>query len=261
MNRVQLRGETISFNGINSSKYGLYLCSVGNSDNDRSFGVTRSIEEENGAVKTVKEETKTIEIQLIKMSSGLKKPIPLTDEELEEISHWLFSPEEYKPLMVDNKSVVYYGMFVDGSIWQNGANQGYLTLQFQMDSGHGYSVVQNTDIRVNGTRNITLNSKHTIGRYSEIDIEIELANNQDSLVIENLTTGQKLELKNLPNDCKHIRVYNEGLKHVANVSNPSQNLRPYFNKEFIHLAYGTNNIKITGVGKVRFISQAKLTLI
>ena len=246
VNRVQLRGETISFNGINSSKYGLYLCSVGNSDNDRSFGVTRSIEEENGAVKAVKEETKTIEIQLIKMSSGFKKPIPLTDEELEEISHWLFSPEEYKPLMVDNRSVVYYGMFVDGSIWQNGANQGYLTLQFQMDSGHGYSVVQNTDIRVNGTRNITLNSKHTIGRYSEIDIEIELANNQDSLVIENF---------------KHIRVYNEGLKHVANVSNPSQNLRPYFNKEFIHLAYGTNNIKITGVGKVRFISQAKLTFI
>lgn len=257
---MQLKGRTITFNGINSSRYGLYLCSVGG-DDTRSFGVTRSIEGENGTIKSIKEEVKTIEIQLVKLGGSFKDPIPLTDEDLEAISHWLFSPDEYKPLTVDNKSVVYYGMFVDGSIWQNGANQGYLTLQFQMDSGHGYSVVQNTDIRVNGTRNITLNSRHTIGRYSEIDIEIELGNNQNSLVIENLTTGQKLELKNLPSECRHIRVYNEGLKHIANVSNPSQNLRPYFNKEFIHLAYGTNNIRITGVGKVRFISQAKLTLI
>lgn len=257
---MQLRGSTISFNGVNSSRYGLYLCSI-DGDGTRSFGVTRSVEGENGTIKSISEEVKTIEIQLVKLGGSFNDPTPLTDEDLEKISHWLFSPQEYKPLMVDNKSVVYYGMFVDGSIWQNGANQGYLTLQFQMDSGHGYSVVQNTDIRVNGTRNITLNSKHTVGRYSEIDIEIELANNQTSLVIENLTTGQKLELKNLPSDCKHIRVYNEGLKHVANVANPSQNLRPYFNKEFIHLAYGTNNIRITGIGKVRFISQAKLTFI
>ena len=67
-------------------------------------------------------------------------------------------------------------------------------------------------------------------------------------------------LKNLPNDCQHIYVYNEGVKHISNVNNKSQNLRPYFNKEFIHLAYGVNNIKITGVGKVRFISQAKVLL-
>ena len=127
-----------------------------------------------------------------------------------------------------------------------------------------YGIYRNGEYFRNLAKNMNM-SLQEFGEYvelhPEIDIEIELANNQNSLVIENLTTGQKLELKNLPNDCKHIRVYNEGLKHVANVSNPSQNLRPYFNKEFIHLAYGTNNIKITGVGKVRFISQAKLTLI
>lgn len=257
---MQLKGSTISFNGINSSRYGLYLCSVGGSE-DRSFGISRSVEAEDGGIKSITSEVKTIEIQLVKLGGQFYDPMPLTDEELEDISHWLFSPEEYKPLMVDNQSKVYYGIFVDGSIWQNGAKQGYLTLQFQLDSGHGYGVLQNTDVRVNGSRTITLNSRHTVGKYNEIDIEIELANNETALTIENLTTGQKMTLKNVPQNCRHIRIYNDKLKHIANVDNPSQNLRPYFNKEFIHLSYGTNTIKVTGVGKVRFISQAKLTFI
>lgn len=257
---MQLIGNTISFNGINSSRYGLYLCSVGG-DEERSFGLSRSIDAEDGGIKSITSNTKTLEIQLVKLGGQFYDPEPLTEEELEEISHWLFSSEEYKPLMVDNQSKVYYGVFVDGSIWQNGARHGYLTLQFQLDSGHGYSVLQNTDVRVNGTRTVTLHSKHTVGKYNEIDIEIKLADNETDLTIENLTTGQKMVLQNVPQECRHIRIYNDKLKHIANMDNASQNLRPYFNKEFIHLSYGKNKIKVTGVGQVRFISQAKITFI
>ena len=258
---MQLKGNTISFNGINSSRYGLYLCSVGGGEEERNFGVTRSIEAENGSIKAITEDTKTIEIQLVKLSNTTYDPIPISEEDLEEISHWLFSPEEYKPLMVDHQARVYYGVFVDGSIWQNGARHGYLTLQFQLDSNHAYGVLQNNDYRVNGTREVKVTSKHNIGKYNEIDIEIELANGQNSITIENLTTGQRLEIRNLPSDVHHILIQNERLKHIKDVDNPSRNMRPYFNKVFIHLTYGVNNIRITGVGKVRFISQAKLTLI
>ena len=258
---MQLKGNTISFNGINSSRYGLYLCSVGGGGEERDFGVTRSIEAENGTIKAITEDTKTIEIQLVKLSSTTYDPIPMSEEDLEEISHWLFSPEEYKPLMVDHQARVYYGVFVGGSIWQNGAKHGYLTLQFQLDSNHAYGVLQNNDYRVNGTREVKVTSKHNIGKYNEIDIEIELANGQNSITIENLTTGQRLEIRNLPSDVHHILIQNEKLKHIKDVDNPSRNMRPYFNKVFVHLTYGVNNIRITGVGKVRFISQAKLTLI
>lgn len=257
---MQLMGNTISFNGINSSRYGLYLCSTGGNE-ARSFGLSRSIESEDGGIKSIKTDTTTLEIQLVKLGRQSYDPEPLGEEELEEISHWLFSPEEYKPLMVDNQSRVYYGMFVDGSIWQNEARHGYITLQFQLDGGHGYGVLQNTDVRVNGSRTITLQSKHTVGKYNEIDIEIKLANSETSLTIENLTTGQKMTLKDIPQECKHIRIYNDRLKHIANMDDASQNLRPFFNKEFIHLAYGKNTIKVTGVGRVRFISQAKITFI
>ena len=258
---MQLKGNTISFNGINSSRYGLYLCSVGGGGEERDFGVTRSIEAENGTIKAITEDTKTIEIQLVKLSSTTYDPIPMSEEDLEEISHWLFSPEEYKPLMVDHQARVYYGVFVGGSIWQNGAKHGYLTLQFQLDSNHAYGVLQNNDYRVNGTREVKVTSKHNIGKYNEIDIEIELANGQNSITIENLTTGQRLEIRNLPSDVHRILIQNERLKHIKDVDNPSRNMRPYFNKVFIHLTYGVNNIRISGVGKVRFISQAKLTLI
>ena len=47
---------------------------------------------------------------------------------------------------------------------------------------------------------------------------------------------------------------------VLYVDNKSQNLRGNFNKVFIHLAYGTNQITLKGVGTVRFISQGKLLL-
>ena len=185
----------------------------------------------------------------------------MSDEDLDEISHWLFSPEEYKPLMVDNQAKVCYGIFVDGSIWQNGARHGYITLQFQLDSNHAYGVLQNNDFRVKGSREVKVTSKHNIGKYNEIDIEIELKSG-NSITIENLTTGQRLEIRNLPSDVNHILIQNERLKHIKDVDNPSRNMRPYFNKVFIHLSYGINNIKITGDdAKVRLISQAKLTLI
>ena len=255
---MQLSGSTISFNGINSSRYGLYLCSTENT-RERDYGVDRSIEKENGVIKSISTTEKVINLQLVKLDK-YNNPLPISEDELFEINRWLFSPQTYKPLIVDQKQIVYYGMFVKGLVWQNEAEQGYLTLEFELNGSHGYSVLQNSDFRVNGTRHITLNSKHNYNQYNEVDIEIKLANNQNNITIENLTTGQTMTLTNLPQDCRHIYIYNEGVKHISNVNNKTQNLRPYFNKEFIHLSYGVNNIKITGVGKVRFISQAKVLL-
>ena len=109
---MQLRGDTITFNGINSSKFGLYLCTVdgGVDYYSRKFGVERSVTSESGVIKTIEGNKETLDLQLVKLDRQYK-PMPLRDDELEEISRWLFSPQEYKPLMVDNKGVVYYGIF------------------------------------------------------------------------------------------------------------------------------------------------------
>ena len=256
---MQFRGTTITFNGINSSRYGLYLCNVdgGTDYYTRQFGSERSISKEGGTVKSIEHNTPTIDLQLVKLGNS-QRPMSISKDELAKISHWLFSPEEYKPLIVDQNSVVYYGMFVKGEIWQNEYDKGYLTLSFELNADHAYTILQNSDFRVNGTRNVTINSRHTYGKYNEVDIEIQLANGQTSFEIQNKTTGQTMKLTNL--NCTHIYIYNDGIKHIENVDNKSQNLRGNFNKVFIHLAYGTNQLTLKGVGTVRFISQGKLLL-
>lgn len=257
---MQLRGTTITYNGINSSKFGLYLCTVdgGTDYYTRKFGSERSINTESGVIKSIDSNKETLDMQLVKLDRK-NKPMPLKQDELEEISRWLFSPEEYKPLTVDNQSVVYYGIFIGGEIWQNEYDKGYLTLRFELDSNHAYSVLQNSTFRVNGTKEIKLTSRHTYGKFNEIDIELKIASGS-SFTIYNRTTGQRLELKDLPSGCTHIYIYNEGVKHVENMDDKSQNLRPHFNKVFIHLSYGVNNIMIQGQGIVRFISQGKVLL-
>ena len=258
MNNLQFRGTTITFNGINSSRYGLYLCNVDGDFYTRQFGTERSIAKENGTIQKIEDSTPTISIQLVKMDNK-NKPMPISKDELSRISHWLFSPTEYKPLIVDQNSVVYYGMFVSGEIWQNEHDKGYLTLDFELNANHAYTILQNSDFRVNGERKVTVNSGNTYGLYNEVDIEIKLANGQTGFTIINNTTGQTMTLSGLSN-CTHIYIYNDGIKHIENVDNKSQNLRGNFNKVFIHLAYGTNQITLKGVGTVRFISQGKLLL-
>lgn len=257
---MRFKGNTITFNGISSLRYGLYLCSVdGGSDYfSREFGTERSINKENGTITSIEQAITTVTLQLVKLDNK-SNPSPISKDELTRISHWLFSPEEYKPLIVDQNSVVYYGIFVRGQVWQNECDQGYLTLDFELNSNHAYTIVQNSYFRVNGTRDITLNSQHTYGLYNEIDIEIELASGQTGFTIINRTTGQTMTLSGLSN-CTHVYIYNDGVKHIENVDNKSQNLRGNFNKVFIHLTYGTNQLRLQGVGTVRFISQGKLLL-
>lgn len=254
---MQFRGTTISFNGVNSTRYNLYLCNVGNGL-DRQLGTGRSFSMEDGNLISVDDDNPTFDIQLVKLNKH-GDPSPITDTELFEIKRWLYSPKDFKPLMIDRQPTVYYGMFVGGQIWQNECNQGYLTLQFRLNSGHAYTTQQNSVYRVNGTKTINLRSKHNYELYNKIDIEIELTSG-NSFTIENLSSGQKMTLTNIPSDTKHIRIYNEDMEQIIDLDNPTKLIRGCFNKVFIHLVNGDNEIKITGNGIVKFISQGKVII-
>lgn len=254
---MQFRGTTISFNGVNSTRYNLYLCNVGNGL-DRQLGTGRSFSMEDGNLISVDDDNPTFDIQLVKLNKH-GDPSPITDTELFEIKRWLYSPKDFKPLMIDRQPTVYYGMFVGGQIWQNECNQGYLTLQFKLNSGHAYTTQQNSVYRVNGTKTINLRSKHNYELYNKIDIEIELTSG-NSFTIENLSSGQKMILTNIPSNTKHIRIYNEDMEQIIDLDNPTKLIRGCFNKVFIHLVNGDNEIKITGNGIVKFISQGKIII-
>lgn len=254
---MQFKGTTISFNGVNSTKYGLYLCNVGQGL-DRQMGVNRSFTMENGNLISVTDDSPTFDIQLIKLDKH-SDPAPITDADLFEIKRWLYSPKDFKPLIIDRQPVVYYGMFVQGQIWQNECSQGYLTLQFKLDSGHAYTTRQSSVYRVNGTKEITLHSKHNYEVFNKIDIVIEIISG-NSFIIENKSSGQVMELKNIPSECKNIRIYNEGMEQIVDLDDPTRLLRSCFNKVFIHLVNGDNEVVIKGNGIVQFISQGKIII-
>ena len=69
-----------------------------------------------------------------------------------------------------------------------------------------------------------------------------------------------MTLTNIPSDTKHIRIYNEDMEQIIDLDNPTKLIRGCFNKVFIHLVNGDNEIKITGNGIVKFISQGKVII-
>ena len=254
---MQFRWTTISFNGINSTRYGLYLCNVVNGL-DRQLGTGRSFTMEGSNLISVDDDNPTFDIQLVKLDKH-NDPAPITEKDLFEIKKWLFATKEFKPLIIDQQSIVYYGMFVNGQIWQNECNQGYLTLQFQLNAGHAYTTQQNSVFKVNGTREITVRSKHNYEVFSKIDIEIELAGG-NSFTVENMSSGQKMVLSNIPSGTTRIRIYNEDMEQIVDLDNPTKLLRQCFNKVFLHLVNGDNKIRITGNGTVKFINQGKILI-
>lgn len=259
----QLRGWTITYNGINSERFDLYLCEM-NNGKTRSVGYQQSVETEDTGrdvpiFKKLKRTTPSFEVQLVKLSKN-NIPLKITEEDMFHINRWLFSVNTNKTLMVDCSNVVYYGVFTKADIWQNEGEQGYLTLTFQMASPYAYSTINNSEFYVRGSKTLTLSSKHNASQFNEVDIEFVLDEGETSLTIENQTTGQTMQFFDLNETCRHVYVYNEGMKHVISRTNGSINMLNKFNKVFIHLDYGNNIIKITGSGKVRFISQAKILL-
>ena len=89
----QFIGRTITFNGVNSMRFGLQLCSVDNS-NEREFGFNKSIEkvtDVNGysVISSVTKNAQTYSIQLARLDN-YGNPMPISDSELRMISRWLF---------------------------------------------------------------------------------------------------------------------------------------------------------------------------
>ena len=261
---AQFIGRTITFNGVNSMRFGLQLCGVDNS-NEREFGFNKSIEKVtnvNGysVISSVTKNTQTYSIQLAKLDN-YGNPMPISDSELRMISRWLFRDDSYGNLMVETRNgefVEYYGMFIKGSIWQNEARHGYITVDFEMASPYGILKYQDYECDVEGEKTITIESRHDYDEFNPIDIEVEVLSSD--LTITNETTNQTIVLSRIDNSCRRLRIYNENIRHIVNIDNPTMNVKPKFNNVYMDLAFGDNVIKIVGDCHIKFINKPKVAL-
>lgn len=260
----QFRGHTITFDGIGSTQFGLYLCNT-ETGNERDFGFNKSTEKTtdkfgNSILNSVTKNSQTYSIQLAKLDRYYN-PLPISNEELRMISRWLFRYDEYKPMQVETENgefIEYYGLFIKGSIWQNEARQGYITVEFEMASPYGILLYQDYECEIESEKAITLESRHDYDEYNPIDIEVEVLG--DSMTITNETTKQVIELKNIDDTCRKLMIYNEPIKHIVNIDNPKMNVKPKFNGVYMKLEFGDNKIRIQGRGNVKFINRPKMSL-
>lgn len=250
-----------TYNGKSSKEFDLIICNVGDSSSTNMTGIERTVKEETGEFKPVFKgfnyTSPTINITLSKMKDGYASSI--TDDDMHKINQWLFGDDNYHPFISDdNKDIVYYVAFTKANKWTNGLKQGYINLTMRLDSPCAYSPIKHNKYRVTGSKTFDVISKNNVGKYVEPDIEIK-TRNATTVKIKNVTTGEEMVLSDLSSGL-HIYCYNEDMKQLVCKSNPTLNLRPNFNKQWIKLVYGKNIIQVTGECDIDVISQDRIAL-
>lgn len=262
---AQFRHTKFSFDGVSCDEFGLIMVNVGGGEMTRQIGLQRSLSlSENSYGKfsfdEISTETPTFTITLLKCSKNYD-PQPITQEEIFKINNWLFKTKEFKPFISqDNPSIVYYGMFVGGNLWQNENNEGYLEVQFQLNAPHAYGVMQKIAKQVSGEKEFSIICKDNVNGYSLPDFEFHLQDGETEFKVENLTTGQVMSYSNLDSKSRKGYLYNEGCQHTVSLIDSTINMRPKSNGNFLKLKYGNNNIKITGNGTFIIYEQPKVAL-
>ena len=148
-------------------------------------------------------------------------------------------------------------MFTDGEqTYLNKANQGYITLTFQLDGGHAYGQIEK--ITKSGGSIFTIDFKNNVGEYYYPDIEFNVSGS--SFSIENTTLGEKIEFNNLDASCRKGVIYGEGIMTIISSTDATVNMREKSNRKFLRLKNGANVIKIIESGTFTFHIQPKISL-
>lgn len=260
---AQFNNLRFSFDGIRGEEFGLYLVNTG--EEGKIFGLQRSVgmtevSYARYSLESVQTSNPVFKLRLFKASPKLE-PEPFTEEELDRINTWLFSSQEFKPLIcTDNPDVVYYGMFVAGNLWHNSRGEGYIDLDFQLCTPHAFGAVQKIIKFVNGAETFEITCNDNVNGYCLPDVEFHLDEGQTSLTIKNNTTNQQMSFFDLNNECKDVYVFNDGIQFAKSLNNAEINMRQKSNNDFLKLIYGNNKITITGHGVVIIYVQPRIVI-
>ena len=261
---MQLRTDDFRFDNKKLSDFGFKVVNVDNSTNTRKIGLTRTLTTVDGVVgnkviESIQETQAQITIVISKFIE--EKIAPITDEDLKQITTWLFNPTDYKELIaIDEESnIIYYGMFIDGEqTYVTDDNRGYITLTFILDSNHAYGEEVEYVKAVGGTVEFVIPFEDNVRNHYYPDIEFDITG--DSFSIKNVTMNETMEFTGLDSTCQHGIIYGDGIMTMISVTDNTVNLRGKSNKKFIRLQNGDNRIEIIGNGTFTIKVQPKISL-
>lgn len=263
----QFKEFGFTFDGIQSSDLGYYIVNATDS-NDNILGLKKSINEED-----IKQSTKAFygialeefefEIDICKAnpSYDLSEIKQITEDDLRFLNKWLIMPREYKVFSSDqNRDIYYYAMFT-GIKEKDFGNVNYLTLTMRLNAGFSYSAVMHHQHVVTGDKTFDISTKSNVDDYIYPDIDIKTTGGvNQTLRIINETLGETMEFWNIPSGVT-LKCYNEDMKYIKCVEQPTLNMRPLFNAQWLRvMGDSVNTIRVEGNCEIDIYFQNKIAI-
>lgn len=248
-----------TYKGINSKEYNLKIVTMEKTYTE-IFGIKKDIQMEtrgDGRIFSYKSTNKTPETRqlIIAHCDEWDRPLKHDTKWRREVAEWLLTGE-FIPIWFDefeDDDLCYYIKVLDISRWDNFNEQGYLTITFQPLDDCMYTRPRNEHyMNFSNTTPRTIQILNDSNTNRNVSPYIELENLQDGNYIKltNKTTGQIVELKNIPLESK-IQLYNDVQIPYINKDNYDFN-SDNFNFEWFYLKDGMNYIEILGKCQVSF---------
>lgn len=171
---------------------------------------------------------------------------PFSFEDRVEIMAWLCKDNQFHPFISDDFPEVEFSLkFNKASFTNFFNNHGYYELSAESNLPYPTSSVlySNFDLSTNPTsKTITLMNNSNVLEYYYPMIEFALKGSSTSFKIINHTTGQTFEFTGLSAlETVNVDNLNKRIKSSTNLPRLSN-----FNKNWLKLAYGLNNIEVFG---------------
>lgn len=251
-----MQSEHFIFNNIKSIDMDQYLIRTKGGAVSTPFFGGQSIKEDHmkGRITPYHTGTELDNIEFTIEISPLEKE--WTPQRKNEIGKWLIH-DTYKPFQtIDDLGKFYYAIVTKMPDFEMYGNQGFIPVTFRTNSAFAWSPVylDEFDLSDNTTTTIiALNNLSNINRNYFPKIEIELVGTEKNVTLRNLSkAGEIFGFTNLLLN-ETVSVDNENEIIVSNKAN--SNPFEKFNRNWLELVYGVNNIEVTGKCKIWVKSQ------
>jgi len=184
-----------------------------------------------------------------------------TEEQAREVARVLFL-KNYAPLQFSsNLNKIYYGIFIgDAELVHNGAQEGYLELQFECNAPYAFTPVYTSSI-YDYSNNSESGTEYIFTNIGDLptkpQIIVEVVDGDSFSIVNNTNRGQKLEFTDLAKgeiltiDCEAESIESSlpGIYRYDNMSEDS---------EFLEMVRGNNYLLISGKVKIQWKWQSPL---
>lgn len=247
-----------SFNGRNSTEFGIFNVNVGSGMLEEVFTPTRNIKEVKVAGND-KPYHQGIEYEPLEFDLTFAFKNKFDRDTLRKVARWL-STDYYKPLSFsEHPEKIFYAMFINASdLVHTGADQGYIKLSVRCDSPYSYSsymIDPVIDLSANVAGGTTVYFENLGDTICRPEMNIVKVGNGDISIINLLNNNIEFKFTGLINN-EEVYVNNE--RKQINTSLLNTYRFNNFNNNFLELLpYTISQLKVTGNCKIQFRYQFK----